>query len=226
MRNDTKVIRVLLKGVQCYIVTNGTNAILVDTGNPGSEGAVLRKMSEIGLDASALSLILITHGHSDHMGSSGDLRKLTGAKVAIGAADSQAVQTGMNPKLTPTNMIGRIACLVIPKRIKGFTPYTPDLLIDTEMSLKPFGIDGTVLQTPGHTAGSLSVLLETGEMLAGDAIMGTGRKAAFPLFAEDAGRAAESIARIAGMSPAKIHVGHGGPFTAEDIGAISGTSSR
>lgn len=44
----------------------------------------------------------------------------------------------------------------------------PDIVMDTEeFSLWEYGIDGRVLHTPGHTKGSVSVLLESGELFAG-----------------------------------------------------------
>ena len=63
-------------------------------------------------------------------------------------------------------MIGKHA----PARDLGVTPV---IRIDTPYRLDAFGIDGTILPTPGHTRGSLSVSLATGECIAGDLINGT-----------------------------------------------------
>jgi glyoxylase-like metal-dependent hydrolase (beta-lactamase superfamily II) len=40
------------------------------------------------------------------------------------------------------------------------------------MDMKAFGVDGKVVCTPGHTAGSISVVLSTGEAIVGDLLMG------------------------------------------------------
>jgi glyoxylase-like metal-dependent hydrolase (beta-lactamase superfamily II) len=40
------------------------------------------------------------------------------------------------------------------------------------LGLSAFGIEGTVIPTPGHTEGSISVILPRGEAIAGDLLMG------------------------------------------------------
>ena len=46
-----------------------------------------------------------------------------------------------------------------------------DLVVEDELSLRDHGIPGTVLHTPGHSPGSLSVVLDTGEAFVGDLAM-------------------------------------------------------
>jgi hypothetical protein len=48
----------------------------------------------------------------------------------------------------------------------------PDLLLTGEYGLKEHGIDGRIIHTPGHTPGSVSVLLDQGDLIAGDMLTG------------------------------------------------------
>ena len=44
----------------------------------------------------------------------------------------------------------------------------PDIVIRGNTDLAPYGIAGTVIPTPGHTAGCISVVLENGDAFVGD----------------------------------------------------------
>ncbi len=46
-------------------------------------------------------------------------------------------------------------------------PVEPDVLLHGETSLEEFGVRARVIETPGHTAGSVSVVLPGGEIIAG-----------------------------------------------------------
>ncbi|NTV58665.1 MAG: hypothetical protein HGA74_15485 [Deltaproteobacteria bacterium] len=51
-------------------------------------------------------------------------------------------------------------------------PLPVDLILGDEgLSLEPYGIAGQVIHTPGHTQGSVSILLEGGHALVGDLAM-------------------------------------------------------
>lgn len=73
-----------------------------------------------------------------------------------------------------------------------------------------------VIPTPGHTPGSVSVLLESGEAIVGDLVMGKLmgllRKPGPPVVAWELDRNWESVHQLLALSPNIIYVGHGGPF--------------
>jgi len=60
------------------------------------------------------------------------------------------------------------------------------MLISKELLLNDFDLNGSVFTTPGHTWGSLSVLLRTGEAFIGDlAVNFFPAQSVFPTYAED-----------------------------------------
>ena len=152
-----QVISVPSMAVNAFIV-RGQRSIIVDTGIPGYEDKILKAMDEKGIKPADISLILITHGHHDHYGSAFTLKKKTGVPIAIHKADSEPLQTGVNPALIPIGATGKIM-VGLSKVIK--MPETEgmdaDILIEGEMDLAPYGIAGRVVPTPGHTRGSVSV---------------------------------------------------------------------
>jgi len=99
-------------------------------------------------------------------------------------------------------------------------PVKPDILIDEDMDLSKFGVDGKVIHTPGHTAGSVSVILPNGEFIVGDLVMrGMLRfwQPNYPLFADNMFQLKESIKLILRKKPTKIYCTHGGPFEPEAV---------
>ena len=228
-----EVVLVRMAIANAYLV-RGDRPIVVDTGAPGSARAILRALTAAGSGPRDVSLILLTHGHADHFGSAAELRRLTGAPLAIHELDAGALRSGRNPYLPPTRLRGRLLTPFLPHRAP---PIEPDLVFRGELDLGAFGVAGRVIGTPGHTAGSVSVLLPDGAAIVADLLMGGHLGGAFHprvpryhYFAEDLHGVRHSIAAILDEAPTTIFVGHGGPLDPEavrgrfanEIGARSG----
>jgi hydroxyacylglutathione hydrolase len=218
--HDTSVIQFSLGRANAFIV-RGKKPIIVDTGYPGSCPAIIAKLKQNGIDPKSVSLILITHGHADHFGSAADLKKQTGAPVAVHKLDAAALIKGEDPPLDPTGTPGRLLLSLMSKKGPAKAPpLQPDIIIEHELNLSKFGVDGHAVHTPGHTAGSVSVLLPGGRIIAGDTIMrGLIRfwQPHYPLFANNIFQLRESIKFILRQKPSKIYSGHGGPFTPKSV---------
>jgi hydroxyacylglutathione hydrolase len=217
---DSTVIQFPLGRANAFIIL-GKCPIVVDTGYLGSAPAIIDKLNANGIDPKSVSLILITHGHSDHFGSAADLKKQTGAPVAVHKLDAEALTKGEDPPLKSTGVIGRLFISLMAKRGPAKAPpVKPDIIIENDMDLSKFGVEGRVMHTPGHTAGSLAVLLSGGKIIVGDTIMrGIIRswQPNYPLFADNMFQLKESIKLILRQKPAKIFSGHGGPFNPKTV---------
>ena len=91
---------------------------------------------------------------------------------------------------------------------------------DEDFSLAPFGIPGKVIYTPGHTMGSVSILLETGDAFVGDLVMSgfpLRLNPGLPIFAEDIKRVKESIRKLLDRGVKTIYPAHGKPFSAQIV---------
>jgi len=201
-------------------IVRGQRSIIVDTGFPGLGEKILKTMGRHDIKPADISLIIITHGHHDHTGSAAYLREKTGAPVAIHKADAEALRTGVNPRLHPVDGRGRFMMImsdIIKPKVQGMEPQ---VLLDGEMDLRDYGIEGKIIPTPGHTPGSVSVLLAGGCALVGDMIFGgLLRKSTpgFPYICQDIETATRSIQAILDQRPKIFYAAHGGPFTGGQV---------
>lgn len=201
--------------VNAYLIL-GERPVLVDTRVPGSAPKILAVIREEGYDPRSLALIIVTHAHPDHFGSAAALSEATGAPVLAAVGEKSALKSGAGHPPVPVSFLGRIFAFFIEKTATSADlAVTPAILVDAPFRLDAYGIDGMVEPTPGHTRGSVSVRLATGEWIVGDLVMGMfppGR-AGLPMFAEDVDAVKKNIRRIAEAKPAIIYTGHGGPFS-------------
>ncbi len=209
-------------GCNCYLVKD-RGAILVDGGLPNNSRRILTHMNNAGVMAGDLSLILLTHGYWDHIASARSLKMETGCKIAINHHEREWVEKGlppMPPAVSPWgHVFGFLLKLYLPfVKIPG-TPVDV-LLDDGDFSLESFGIDGTVIHTPGHSMGSMSLLLKTGEAFVGDSA-----SSGFPVrlgpnlpaFAQDLEKLKTSLRRLIDRGAKILYPAHGSPFRAEDL---------
>lgn len=219
-----KITRIKLSFSNAYLVQN-RHTILVDTGMPGEERKVLQAVEQSGVKTGDIRLILHTHGHVDHAGSTAALAKLLGVPTAAHRADEALLRTGrMNP-LQPLRMEAR---LIKPLVDKPFPPAAPDLLVDETTDLAEFGVQGRILSTPGHTAGSIALLLPNGEAIVGDVLMGgfmggnlLGSRPNYHYFADDLAAVQQSIHALLAAGVKTFYVGHGGPLARDAVTRLS-----
>ncbi|AQS58363.1 MBL fold metallo-hydrolase [Desulforamulus ferrireducens] len=130
----------------CYIIgcpATGQAAVL----DPGDEaGRILEQLKQAQLTVSA---IILTHGHADHIGAVGELKKATGAPVMIHAQDAEALT---NPAVNLSAWLGEIL---------EFKPA--DRLLQDGDTITVGEVTLEVIHTPGHTLGGICV--KTGNVL-------------------------------------------------------------
>lgn len=205
--------------IRGYADLSGENCwIMVDCGVAGSERKILKAMDNLGIKPDKISLIILTHAHMDHTGDVKELQEITGAKVAIQKEDAEFLGKGINAKVTPvTKFAGFMLKFMkyVPQKDKN--GVMPDVIIENELDLNLFGVKGRVISTPGHTKGSVSVLLDSGNCIVGDLIGKTFGKARPGLFCNDIQENLKSIKKLVNLNAKKLYLSHGGQCGIQDV---------
>ena len=195
--------------------------ILVDGGTPGKFDLVLPGLRAAGVSPEEVKLIVLTHGHWDHIGCAAAIKQLTGAPLAMHYTERERIEKPVKAQPPGITLWGKVFGAFCSAAFVPFIripPASVDVAISDEgMSLEPYGICGKVLHTPGHSPGSLTILLETGDALVGDLAMnlfplrmGPG----LPIFAEELGRLRASVEILLTLGATTIHPAHGRAFPA------------
>ena len=203
--------------VNMYLI-KGEKSILIDAGVPGRKKSFLRGLEKAGVKPGEIKLVIITHGHLDHIGMAKDIAEITGAKIAIHQRDQVLLETGRSPIPPGTTVLGKVLSAV-GQRLPEISvePTVADIILDDDgLSLDEYGIPGKVVYTPGHTLGSISVLLESGAAFVGDLAMSARfmrLKPGPPIFAEDLGMVLQSWRLLMESGAQIIYPAHGKPFS-------------
>lgn len=190
-----------------FLIETSHGLFLIDSGSPGQQSCVFTKMNELG--RRDLKLIWITHAHYDHYGSSCALRELTGACIGVHPADADSMVAGQTP-LGTSHRYGFIYPLaqqmvnyVYPVRA---TP--PDFTLGDGETLERYGLNASILYTPGHTPGHTCLILEGGIVFAGDLIAGFPRPGLQSLLATNWNQLPDSLVSLQSIQPEWIYTGH------------------
>jgi hydroxyacylglutathione hydrolase len=210
------VHRLGLTNVAAFLIFKPGEAILVDCGNKGSEDKILKILKGLGLEPGMLKLLILTHVHFDHAGSARRLKELTGCRILAHHSEVDRLRDGFTPIPAGTRWKAKFVVgmgRLFARRIGTFPGSEPDLLVRESYSLEEFGFPGKVIHTPGHTHGSMVVLMRGGELIGGDTIFGLEGKQHFPPFAEDLPALLNSWKQIRSLKPSVLYPAHGRAFS-------------
>jgi hydroxyacylglutathione hydrolase len=220
---DSQVTPIALGAMgKVFLVQGDAGAILVDAGMPGQAGQILDALAAHGVKPEVIRLILITHGHVDHIGSARELRERTGAPVAIHMGDAAALrgEEDLTESAVPTSrlfgMLMRLGARLAPSGPDS--ALEPDIIFDAAWRLDEYGVAGEVIPTPGHSPGSVSLLLDNGEAIVGDLVMGSmlfPKRAIPPRIAWDLDLNWASLRAVLDRQPKIVYITHGQAYAPE-----------
>lgn len=206
----------------CYLI-QGEEIVMMDAGVAKKIRQFKKQLKKLNIEPQDIKLIVVSHAHFDHVGSLADIAECTGAKVAVHKLDRENLESGRSEVPKGISRWGRISIKLLKPFMKEIIVpgVIPDIIIkDDEYSLEPYGIKGKIIHTPGHTMGSLSIILDSG-----DAFVGCMSHNMFPftvrprtpIFAGYPDILNESWKKLMALNPKMIYPGHGKSFPAEKM---------
>jgi len=188
---------------------------LVDTGLRGRSKRILSDVRRLAYKPSDITQIILTHHHSDHMGSLAELKNATGARVLAHPADAPYID-GTLSQPGPLRPKWLVKLLSPFSSMWSTVPAEVDRLLNDGDELPLLG-GIRILHTPGHTPGSICLFIPREKLvIVGDLL--THRitlRLPSRLFMVDMEQEINSIKKLAGIDFSVIAFGHGRPILHE-----------
>ncbi len=217
MDERVAITRIPLGMTSAYVV-RGPVPILIDAGMVGQEAVLRFRLRRAGVEVADLALIVITHAHSDHAGCLAWLRTMTDAAIAASPDTMEALRSGASACMRPRTVLARAMVPFLASAAK-YPAVSGDVAVIDSLPLAPYGIDGHVIPTPGHTRGCLSVVIGR-DAIVGDLVsgrMGRPRAPAIPRLLEDRVAWEKSVRSVLMRGVERLYPAHGGPFDADQV---------
>lgn len=203
-----------LRTAHVFVLPDSAGLTVIDSGTPGELEKITEQITAAGYAVSDVHTIILTHAHSDHVGSLAGLAERTGAQVVAHQAEVAYVeQTQALPY--PTwwqRLLFRLGDLVFrtaPCRVDQ--PVQDGEVLDALGGLQ-------VIHTPGHTPGSIALYQPERQILfCGDIFFHNNPRKGLvvsPLMVSvDVAQARAAAAKLAALPVTTLCVSHGAMVT-------------
>jgi len=214
--------------VNTYLIESNGKAILIDTGYKEQFAAFYKRLKKHGLSINDIDYIFLTHAHDDHVGFINEILIGSEAKVILHSSGIKALLGGQN--CSAGSCSGRRAQMffsfmkLLGKGEHRFPPL-PHVLGNRLMLIRPDTreeiesiLGARIIDTPGHTSCSISLMTGDGLLFCGDAAMnGFPSSKRVSIWIENHEVFYKSWEKIINLRPKIIYPGHGKPFPASDL---------
>jgi len=217
---EVKIYPINLGGSTAYIL-KGEQVIMIDGGFPNQLDNFIKGIAKVSIKPEEIKLFILTHGHWDHIGSARDIKQMTKAKTLIHHKDMHFLadeKLTQPPGLTSWGRTGSALLTFISPMIH-VPKFEADIIAeDKELSLAEYGIPGRIIPTPGHSWGSVSVLLDSGDVFVGDSAMNLfpmTLSAGLPIFGDDMQVVKNSWKKLLDSGAKTVYPAHGNSFPSQ-----------
>lgn len=213
--------------VNCWAYRIQSGYVIIDTGYENNYKNFKKKLKSNSIAIDEIKYCFLTHAHDDHAGFINRLLSDNqNAKIVMSGKGVCTLRRGQNSFVGGCTGKSALAfCNVMRLFGKGqhkFPPikteYENRLIIISEENQARLEqeLNGKIVETPGHTSDSVSLLLNNGCLFCGDAAMnGFPSKHNITIWAEDGAAFSRSWQKIIALQPSKIFPGHGKPFVVQ-----------
>ena len=205
--------------VNAYLIEEAGEVTIIDAGVPGYYDDIPRELEAMGRTVSDVQALVLTHGHTDHIGFAERLRRERHVRVSVHEADAALARgevpnpaKGTGPmKLAP--MLGFLWFSLLHGALR--TPHLTEVATFGDGATLDVPGSPRVILVPGHTPGSAALdvaaldALFVGDALATYAVTTGRRGPGIAPFTADAATARESLTRLLPTRARLVLPGHG-----------------
>jgi ribonuclease/clavin/mitogillin len=185
------IVNVGYDSTNYYVLGQSSNRILIDVGWPGTLPRLAANLKRKGISLREIGYLLVTHYHPDHAGLAQEVKN-QGVHLIVLNQQRAAIPM-LKSYLKASNRF-------VDVQLDDNLPLASEA---SRVFLKAIGVAGEIISTPGHSADSVTLILDEGAAFTGD-LPG-------PMLAQ--GDALEAVARswqaIRALGARTIYPGHG-----------------
>lgn len=170
-----------------FLINSQNNYILIDTGRANSWKKLSSKLDDI-LGKDKLSCLILTHTHFDHIENAAKIKEKYKSIIIVHQSESEYLMLGNSPLPKGSNLATGFMTEVLGKKLESRYQYekvNPDIIVDQKYDLIDFEFNAYIIHTPGHSKGSLSIIIDNEIAIVGDAMFGVFGNSIYPPFADD-----------------------------------------
>lgn len=166
-RGDMIIETIKIGFVNVYLITGSNGTIMIDTGYSQNKEVLYEKVK-----GRNIKLIILTHGHIDHIGGAYYLSRKLNAPIGMCEEDLELLKDNSSRALYADTLIGKILRGVSRKRFRKshYEDIKVDLSLKEGMILNYGDLECRIIELPGHTRGSIGVVIKN-NIFVGDAMM-------------------------------------------------------
>jgi glyoxylase-like metal-dependent hydrolase (beta-lactamase superfamily II) len=185
-QNGSEIYQLLTVRSNVFLVKSNQTTALIDTSISLNWNRLQRRIKKLGV--TKIDYLFLSHTHFDHAGNAAKIKEKYGAQVIVHHLEAENVGTGQNRLPVGTLLYSKMMIKIFETFFKknfGYQPCSPDLIWNNQPIFEKHEVDWQIVSTPGHSIGSISLIVDHEIALVGDAMFGLSKKSVFTPFAED-----------------------------------------
>jgi hydroxyacylglutathione hydrolase len=192
-KNGYELTQVLSGRSNVFLLIKDNENILIDTGRKAYREKLISNLRSIGIRA--IDYLVLTHTHYDHAESAEFFKRNYRPKIFVHSSEAEFLARGRillpnGKSLIPkgTTLPTKILASLITKRTllkHNYMPCEANILVEDLWSLPVYNFETYILHTPGHSIGSMSIIIDNEIAVVGDTMFGVIPNSIFPPFAQD-----------------------------------------
>ena len=211
--------------VNNYLISTEIGYILIDTGYEGSFSRFSNKLNKLKINPKEIRYVFLTHAHDDHAGFLNEVLAVTDAKVILHPKAIERLKKGQNSfEGGCSSRLALLFCKILTLCGKGEhkfpairDEFLPQLITTDSEEFRNLNLPFKVLETPGHTADHISLLIDD-ILFCGDAAMNILPSIKrVTIWIENLQQFKQSWQTIIATAPQTIYPAHGRPFPTSDL---------
>jgi len=215
-KKGTIIYQLLTGRSNSYLISTPGLNILVDTGKSSAYKRLLAGLNSFRLSSNRIDYLILTHTHFDHCQNAAMIKEKYQCRIMLSEKENRFIRHGFTPLSKGTDFFKKIISAfgnhILWKRCR-YMLFAGDVLIKDSFYFENLYSDIRIINTEGHSQGSISIIVDDEIAIVGDAIFGVFKNSAFPPFADNPKKLVNSWKILLNTGCEIFLPGHGGIIT-------------